>query len=72
MFNEYRKLLKHIDSIENNEHYVEPLHPDVTMIYPMNSWTFWYRNAMTLQSNFQWEESLTKIVTVRDVVHLWK
>lgn len=46
--------------------------PDATMIYPINPWIFWYRDPTKLHSKHPWEESLIKIETVRDIVHLWK
>lgn len=70
---EYQKLMKHLEVVENNVDYYEPLYPNVTMIYPIKPWTFWYRNPTKSQSkHLPWEQSLTKIETVRDVMHLWK
>lgn len=65
--------MKYLDIYKNDAvNYVESLHADVTMIYPINSWTFWYRDPTKLHMRCPWEESLTKIETVSDVTHLWK
>lgn len=70
---EYQKLMKRLEVDEDNVNYYEPLYPDVTMIYPIKPWTFWYRNPTKSQSrHLPWEESLTKIETVCDVTRLWK
>lgn len=73
VYAEYNKLIKYLETYENDAvNYVEPLYADVTMIYPINSWTFWYRDPTKLHIKCPWEESLTKIETVCDVTHLWK
>lgn len=70
---EYQKLMKRLEVDEINANYYEPLYPDVTMIYPIKPWTFWYRNPSKSEPRpLSWEESLTKIETVCDVTRLWK
>lgn len=69
---EYQKLMKNIETNEKINNSTESLYSDVAMVYPINSWTFWYRNPSKLNLRYPWEESLTKIETVRDVTHLWK
>lgn len=74
MFDEYqKKLLKYLGTNNySTEHLLEPSYPDVTMVYSIKAWTFWYRDATKPHSNCPWEESLTKIETVRDINGLWK
>lgn len=72
VLDEYRKLIKKLDDYENAVHSYEPLFPKVTIIHPMNSWTFWYRDASKSRSDVSWEQSLIKIETVSDVNRLWK
>ncbi|XP_060879160.1 uncharacterized protein LOC132951361 [Metopolophium dirhodum] len=72
IYDEYQKLMKNIETNEKINNSTESLYSDVAMVYPINSWTFWYRNPSKLNLRYPWEESLTKIETVRDVTHLWK
>lgn len=69
---EYQKLMKYMEINENINNSTESLYSDVAMVYPISSWTFWYRDLTKLKFKYPWEESLTKIETVRDVTHLWK
>lgn len=72
VYDDYNELMKYLETNENAVNSVVSLYPDVTMIYPINSWTFWYRDPTKLHLKCRWEESLTKIETVCDVTHLWK
>jgi len=64
--------MKNIKIDENIINSTESLYSDVAMIYPISSWTFWYRDPSKLSLRYPWEESLTKIETVHDITHLWK
>jgi len=64
--------MKNKEINENINNYIESIYSDVAMVYPINSWTFWYRDPSKSSLKHTWEESLTKIETVRDVTHLWK
>ncbi|XP_015369894.1 PREDICTED: eukaryotic translation initiation factor 4E-like [Diuraphis noxia] len=70
IYDEYQKLVKNTNENINNS--TESLYTDVAMVYPISSWTFWYRNPLKFNLKDPWEESLTKIGTVCDVTHLWK
>jgi len=74
MLDEYQKLLKYLvtNSYSTEHQVVEPSYPDVTMVYSIKAWTFWHRDATKSHSDCPWEESLTKIETVRDIDGLWK
>jgi len=64
--------MKNIKINESINNFTESLYTDVAMVYPISSWTFWYRDLSKLNVSYPWEESLTKIETVRDVTQLWK
>lgn len=64
-------MIKNIENNENINNSTE-LYTDVAMVYPISSWTFWYRHPLKFDLKYAWEESLTKIETVSDVTHLWK
>lgn len=71
--NQYLKLIKCLENKIYSHNSTGSLYPDVTMIYPISSWTFWYhKNSKNLQSTDLWEKSLIKIETVQDITHLWK
>ncbi|XP_027836501.2 uncharacterized protein LOC114119208 isoform X1 [Aphis gossypii] len=69
---EYKKLKKNIKIDANIINSTESLYSDVAMVYPISSWTFWYRDPLKSNLKYPWEESLTKIETVQDITHLWK
>lgn len=71
VYDDYLKLMKYLEINENINSF-EPLYPGVSMIYPINAWTFWYRDPTKSHLKYTWEESLTKIGTVRDITSLWK
>lgn len=70
--NEYQQFVKYLDKNIYIHNFIDSLYSDVVMIYPISSWTFWYKNPKKLQLKKQWTESLTKIETVQDITHLWK
>lgn len=71
-FDEHQNLLKYLESNVYTHNSAHLINPNVTLIYPIIPWTFWYRNSKQLQLDIPWEESLTKIETVQDIAHLWK
>lgn len=71
-FDEHQKLMKYLESNVYVHKPINPIYPDVALMYPIIPWTFWYRKPKKMQSNNQWEESLTEIETVQDITHLWK
>lgn len=62
--------LKKMNEYANKSHAI--LYSDVSMVHPINSWTFWYRNPTLFLLTESWEESIIKVGTVGDVTDFWK
>lgn len=68
-----QKLIKCVYVKENTISSNKSPRPVTSIIYPINqTWIFWYRDPTKMHGKNPWEESLTKIETVRDITHLWK